>query len=84
MLLFEVLCLLDDGLVMSIFAPISCCTLKLRSYCSITCERPDSTRIVCADVKSLYIDSENVRWTVLDGDESVPKRHQRNRRSDQR
>lgn len=43
----------EEGEETSTLAPISCCTLKLRSYCSITWDSPDSTRIVCAEVKSL-------------------------------
>lgn len=46
-------CLLE-GEIMLVLAPMSCCTLKFRSYCSITWLMPDSTRIVCADVKSLH------------------------------
>jgi hypothetical protein len=46
-------CLAELGVAMSILAPMSCCTLKLRSYCSITWEIPDSTRMVCDEVKSL-------------------------------
>jgi hypothetical protein len=51
-------CLAELGVAMSILAPMSCCTLKLRSYCSITWEIPDSTRMVCDEVKSLqYVEA---------------------------
>lgn len=58
----ELLCallFLLEGEATSCLEPISCCTLKLRSYCSITWLRPDSTRIVCADVKSLRKQGED-------------------------
>jgi hypothetical protein len=47
--------------------PMSCCTLKFRSYCSMTWERPDSTRMVCAEVKSLCqigVEKKRAAWSV--------------------